>query len=153
MATKKISQTQNNSDELQVIKAKVTAIEDLMRYREGEVVELPPFGPDMPFVARLRRPSILLLAKDGKIPNTLLDTANSLFTGKDSAKIKKDNKTLRDTFEVFDILCSAAFVSPTWDEIREAGIELTDEQFVFIFNYTQRGQKALKSFRQKQGDN
>ena len=40
------------------------------------------------------------------------------------------------------------FVEPSWSELKNAGIELTDEQYMFIFNYTQEGVKALEPFRE-----
>ena len=87
----------------------VTTLEDLANYKEGTVVELPPFGPDQPFVARLRRPSMMALAKAGKIPNALLDSANKLFFGNNSIK-KYDQDSLKQVFEIIDILCEERIV-------------------------------------------
>ena len=67
--------------------AEITSLRTLQGYAEGQVVELPPFGEGQPFVARICRPSMLVLAKSGKIPNSLLETANSLFVdGKPNTK-------------------------------------------------------------------
>ena len=126
---------------------KVTSISDLQSYTRGQIVELPAFADGMPFVARMRRPSILVLAKNGKIPNDLLRTANELFTGK-SKNTTVDDNTLSQMFDIFDILCEASFVEPTYQEIKDLGLEFTDEQYAFIFNYSQRGVSALKSFRE-----
>ena len=41
-------------------------------------------------------------------------------------------------------------VEPTYDELKEIGLELTDLQLVEIFNFTQNGIKSLISFRTKQ---
>lgn len=130
----------------------ITSLAQLTKYAEGQVVELPSFAEDQPFIARIRRPSILALAKSGKIPNTLLKTANGLFLGDTKGK-QNDDAYLRDVFDVLDVVCEACFVEPTWDELQEAGIELTDDQYMFIFNYTQTGVKALDSFRGQQRDN
>ena len=43
-------------------------------------------------------------------------------------------------------------VSPTFDELAAAGIELTDEQLIAIFQFTQMGAKALDRFRQLPAD-
>ena len=124
---------------------KVTSISELTQYGKGALVELPPFSEGQPFVARLRRPSMMVLAKSGKIPNALLSTANSLFLqgGVDS----HNDSAMKEVLEVVDVLCEAAFVEPTYAQIRDSGVELTDEQYMFIFNYTQTGVKALQSFR------
>lgn len=127
---------------------KVTSIATLKAYTEGQVIELPPFGEDLPFVAKLRRPSMLALARQGKIPNDLLNTATELFEGR-SRENKVDTDLLRQLYDVIDILCEAAFVEPTYAEIKESGINLTDEQMIAVFNYTQSGVRALKPFRIK----
>lgn len=129
----------------------VTTLEDLANYKEGTVVELPPFGPDQPFVARLRRPSMMALAKAGKIPNALLDSANKLFFGNNSIK-KYDQDSLKQIFEIIDILCEAAFVEPKYSDLKKIGLELSDDQYMFLFNFTQQGVNALRSFRGEQGD-
>lgn len=124
---------------------KITTLQDLQSYSRGQVVELPPFAENQPFVARLGRPSILELVKSGAIPNALLTTANKLFTST-SMDVKQES-LLSDVFQVMDTLCEATFLEPTYKEIKEAGISLTDEQMMFVFNYSQRGVEALKTFR------
>lgn len=127
----------------------ITSIYQLTKYTEGQIVELPSFAEDQPFIARIRRPSMLALAKSGKIPNSLLKTANSLFLGNTRSK-QEDEAYLQDVFDVLDVVCESCFMEPTWDELQAAGIELTDDQYMFIFNYTQTGVKALEPFRGKQ---
>lgn len=124
---------------------KVTTLSDLQQYSQGQLVQLPNFAENQPFVARLRRPSMMALAKTGKIPNSLLNTANSLFMGKG---VDSNNEgALKEVLSIVDILCEASFVEPTYSQLKEAGVELTDEQYMAIFNYTQQGIKALQPFR------
>lgn len=126
---------------------KVTNIIDLKRYAAGQVVELPPFADGMPFVAQLRRPSMLFLAKTGKIPNTLLSKAGQLFNGGGAGLDADDANMLSDVYDIAMVIVNAALVSPTLGDIHEAGLELADDQIMAIFNYTQGGIKALESFR------
>ena len=123
----------------------ITSLESLQEYSRGAIVQLPSFAEGQPFVARLRRPSMMALAKSGKIPNALLSTANSLFIkgGVDAA----DDSVMKDVLSVVDVLCAAAFVEPTYEQLQKVGVELTDEQYMFVFNYTQKGIKALQPFR------
>lgn len=125
----------------------ITPLESLQEYARGAVVQLPSFSEDQPFVARLRRPSMMALAKSGKIPNSLLNTANSLFMGK--GMDSNNEGALKEVLSIVDILCDAAFVEPTYSQLREAGVELTDEQYMAVFNYTQQGVKALEPFREE----
>ena len=126
---------------------KVTNIQDLQKYKGGQMVELPPFAEGQPFVAMMKRPSMLALAKENKIPNSLLISANELFAqGGNGFKVENE-QALKEVFEVIDVLCEASFIEPTYAEIVESGLTLTDEQYMFIFNYTQVGVKALEEFR------
>lgn len=131
----------------------ITSITDLQRYASGTVVRLPDFAEGQPFVARVRRPSMLVLAKQKKIPNALLQSAGELFA-KGGAGLDVDNANmLEDAHDIMEVICEAALIQPTMQEIKSAGIELSDDQLMAIFNYSQTGIKALESFRTEQKDN
>lgn len=121
----------------------VTDFSKLKKVSDSKIVELPEFADGTKFIARLRRPSMLKLCKSGKIPNSLLNQATSMFT--DSNASKKVNIT--DIYDICEIICDSAFVNPTYEEIKDSGIELTDEQIMAVFQYTQGGVKALEKFR------
>lgn len=126
---------------------KVTNIADMQQYAIGSVVRLPDFGPGQPFVARLRRPSLLVMVKSGKIPNTLIEQATNLFAKGAESMVGQGKNTLGEMCEIIDVVIGAALVQPTLKEIEGAGVELTDEQKMAIFSYTQSGVKALEQFR------
>lgn len=126
--------------------SEVTSLADLQSYAQGTVVRLPDFAEGQPLVARLRRPSMLVLAKSGKIPNSLLTTANALFTG-DTTEHQNDLSMLADMYDVCRIICEASLIQPSLQEIEASGLELSDNQMMAIFNYSQIGIKALESFR------
>lgn len=124
----------------------VTSLEQLKQYANGNTVRLPDFAEGQPFVAKLKRPSILGMAKHGKIPNSLLVKTNELFVQSGSLDTE-ENSMMQEIYDVIDLIASETFVEPTYEEIKSTGIELTDEQMMFIFNYSQQGVKALESFR------
>ena len=129
----------------------VTSIEELKRISCGELVELPPFSEGTHFIARLKRPSMLAMTKAGKIPNELLVEANTLFTKGTAAVANENNMNedmMKDLFTLFDVICEESFVEPTYKQLVDNGIELTDEQRIFVFSYSLRGVESLKSFRQ-----
>ena len=127
----------------------ITSIADLQSYAKGTVVRFPDFAEGQPFVARVRRPSMLVLAKQGKIPNSLLTAAGELFS-KGGAGMDADNENmLSDVYGICEVIARASLVQPTYDEIQQAGMELSDDQIMAIFNYTQNGVKALESFRKE----
>lgn len=122
-----------------------TTLQDLARYAQGTVVRLPDFAEGQPFIARVRRPSMLELAKNGQIPNSLLGAANELFNGQN---VDSDNDDmLANMFGVCETMARATLIQPTYDEVISSGLSLTDEQYIAIFNFSQSGQKALESFR------
>ena len=97
----------------------------------------------------LKRPSILALAAAGAIPNPLMKTARKLFY----SGINPDGGDLAEEGRVLLEVAKAALVKPSFDELEAAGIELTDEQLIAIFQFTQLGAKALDRFRQLPADN
>ena len=126
----------------------LTSLEQLQEYARGQLVELPPFAEGQAFVARLKRPSMLALAKSGRIPNELLAEAGMLFnSGTTKSSEQNNDKMLIQMDELLDTICEASFVFPTYAQIKEMGLELTDEQKTFVFQYAQNGVKALTHFR------
>lgn len=127
---------------------KVTDIKALKKIAGGEVVELPGFS-ETPFVARLRQPSLVGLVASGKLPNHLIGVATALFNN-DTDKVEKTLETqkgIANLYEIMEIMAENCLMEPTLAEIKEAGLELTDIQLTAIFNYSQRGAKALEQFR------
>lgn len=123
----------------------ITSISDIKKYTQGTVVKLPSFDGEHPFYAKLKRPSLLVMVKTGKIPNSLINQATQLFQ-KGAGSLGKDN-TVSDMYDIMETICEAAMVQPTYKEIKDAGLVLTDEQMMAIFSYTQQGVKALEQFR------
>ena len=130
----------------------VTSIMDLQRYAQGQVVRFPDFAEVQPFVAKVRRPSLMVLAKQGRIPNGLLESAGELFSKGGIGADHADANTLTNMYDITRIVCEACLVSPTLKQIEEAGMSLSDQQITAIFSYTQVGVKALEQFRKEQGD-
>ena len=127
----------------------ITSLSDLQKYAAGTVVRFPDFAEGQPFIARVRRPSMLVLAKSGKIPNTLLATANELFAKGGAGMDVTDPKMLGNFYDTCRVICEAALIQPTLAEIESSGMSLSDDQIMAVFNYTQSGVKALQSFRQE----
>lgn len=127
----------------------ITSVHDLQSYAAGTVVRFPDFAEGQPFVARVKRPSMLVLAKCGKIPNTLMTAAGELFA-KGGGGIDADNdRMLSDMYDIMHIICESALIQPTLAEIEGVGLTLSDDQMMAIFNYTQAGVQALQSFRKE----
>ena len=59
---------------------------------------------------------------------------------------------MKEQKEILDIVARAAMVEPTYQQIKDIGLELTDLQLLDIYNFTQLGVRSLISFRTKQGN-
>lgn len=119
---------------------KITSIEDIknLKAKDGEVIELPGFDENTPFIARVKRPSLMELCKNGTIPNPLLGAAQHVWEGSiDKANIKEYSQVMLKIVEI-------ALVEPKYSDIKD---ELTNDQIIDIFDYTQKGVVALLPFR------
>lgn len=123
-----------------------TTIEELKSYQPA-IVRLPDFAEGQPLIAKVGRPSMLKLAASGKIPNSLLTTASKLFTGGSEGLDSSSENMLKDMYDVCMVMADATLIEPSVKDIESAGLTLTDEQLMAIFNYTQSGIKALDNFR------
>ena len=132
------------------INRKITSIDDMLKSSKGELVDLPGFNDGEVMTVRLRRPSMLNMIKSGKIPNELLTDANRLFSKGTSSMAENavisNPDSLKDMMQLLETVCESAFVEPSYQEIKGAGIELTDSQMLAVFEYTQNGVGNLKSF-------
>lgn len=124
----------------------ITSLESLKKLSKGIEVELPGWDNE-PFVCILKRPSLLGLVERGEIPNPLLNAAYILFNG---AKTPKDIINLKEQKELFTIVAKAAMVDPSYQDLEEINLELTDLQLMEIYKFTQLGVQSLMSFRTKQ---
>lgn len=130
---------------------RVTSFSELQQVKRGVLVKLPPFSDKQPFVARLRRPSLMKMMSKGKIPNSLKTKANELFAG-NAAFSASDEDALKDLNELLRVFAGACLIEPTMEQIEQAGAELTDEQLMFLFNYAQKGMTELGNFRKEQSN-
>lgn len=130
----------------------VTKIADILKWSNGEIVEIPGWKSDEPVYFRLSRPSMLALAKAGRIPNSLLARASELFSRGSGTFDSNDTEMLSESYDVLRAIADASMLEPKLSELDTNGVSLTDEQLIAIFNYSQNGVNKLSQFRAQQGD-
>lgn len=143
------------NEERRTEQTRATSLNELREYAKGALIELPPFGPGQPFFAMVKRPSIMQLASENEIPNPLLETANRIFIFDDPAAKEenvKDKELMNKTMELLKVFAKVMLLEPTYDDIKMAGLDLTDEQLLTLYNYAQIGVNALDSFRTEPED-
>lgn len=126
-----------------------TTLDQLKSYSKGKLIQLPEFAAGMPLMVYMKRPSMLDLISQGKIPNPLAHTASKLFSKGGNGVDSTNPNQIKELTNILHIFCEVSFVEPTYVQIKEAGLELTDEQLMFVFNYIQMGNKALEKFREQ----
>ena len=124
--------------------ANYDALSDARMRTEAQEVELPGFGDGKPWKPKLKRLSLLGLARSGKIPNELLSAVTELYQ---YGTVKTPD--LKLAAETMYLIAGEALAEPTLTQLEEAGVPLTDEQLAAIYLYARRGVEALRPFRQE----
>ena len=133
----------NNKNQSKNQSPKVTSIAALSEIGKGVPVELSGWTEETPFVARLRRASLSGMIKAGKIDNPLMAAAQRLYEGLKS----RVNVPFEELIKMQRLVVSDALVEPSEAVLKEAGLELTEQQVNEIYNYAIGGAKALERFR------
>lgn len=135
----------------------VTSLEQLKKVKRTEIIELGKFEDGTTFVAELKRPNMMNLITNKKIPNALLTEATQLFNGKNKLANKvvaeDDGESLAQLGELIEVLAEACLVNPTYKQLKEIDLDLTLEMQMSIMMYSQGGVEALKNFRKEQQRN
>lgn len=129
---------------------KVTSLDDLRSYTQGEIVSLPGFSANQPFVVRMTKPDLMTLVAEGVVPNALLKSAVEIFDGEiKPSEIFDHTDFLTDLISVGNTLAKSCFVEPTYEELESSGMKLTFEQAQAIFSYAQQTVGKLTTFRKE----
>jgi hypothetical protein len=107
---------------------------------------LPGWELDSDFVCKLKRPSLTdMSATVGFVPNPLMGTVADLFmpTSKKLEKMEQEKQA-----KALQLMAKFALQEPTYAQLEEAGIALTDEQYNAIYAFALGGAAGLDRFRQ-----
>lgn len=135
------------SEEIAFSDAPIASISDFKR-DITQCIEMPGYDPDKPLKVRVQRISLTKMLTTGQISNQLLPVAERLFGLKNSPSKEVNSKDdLKNIHKIMEEIASCVLVEPSFEDLKEAGVELTDEQLQFLFSYGQSGVKSLKKFR------
>lgn len=125
----------------------VTPFETLLTLAPTQPEELTLSGwyGGKPVTVRVKRPNFYHLLARGAVPNPLIPVVQKLFVhGFDAHDVAAaDGEFARALLTVAE----ETLAEPTMDQLREAGIELTDDQLLEIMIYATSGARALAAFR------
>lgn len=122
----------------------ITNIETIRSKHGIAEYRLPGWDADEEFVCKLRRPSATgLAAAVGHVPNPLLGVVAEMFMAgpKAVAKIPADQQA-----QALQAIARYALVEPTYDQLADAGVDLTDNQYHAIYAFALGGAIGLARF-------
>ena len=93
---------------------------------------------------RARRPGLYNMASMGFIPNPLLGAMQAMFSG-NTAQINAVDAKKQG--ECLTAIARYALVEPTMAQITEAGLELTDQQLLELYQFALAGPVRYAAFR------
>lgn len=117
---------------------KVTTKEDLEKARQAELVELPAFMDGTPFVAKLRRPSLLRMAQLGQIPDDLQPVIDKLLRGDDDSPMELKARA-------FSLYASLAMEEPAFEAVEDV---IDSFQLATIWHWGVFGPAMMEPFRE-----
>lgn len=114
------------------------------------MIIVPGFDGIEPIEILVKRPQLMSMMSQGKVPNHLLSYAAKATMGKSFEYTKKDEvekaKELADWVAFF---CELCMVKPTYEEVKDT---ITDDQALSIYAWAVAPIDVLKTFRDKQKD-
>ncbi len=122
-----------------------TSVEAIDKVRKGQedVVELPAFLDGTPFIARLRRPSLFQMAKNGQFPNPLSAAVDELMSN-----VQNPKTSVEDRAKVLSIVARAALEDPSFEAVEDL---IDSFQMMAIWEFVMNGVNALIPFRALRG--
>lgn len=110
------------------------------------IIEIPDFEGTGTIKVRVKKPRLMAMAAQGKIPNHLLGVVNDMMFGN---KKEKKEVNITDVAKTYELYCRACLVEPSYEEIKDI---ITDDQMIAIFDWAMGDVKKLETFRANEGD-
>lgn len=134
----------------------VTSLEQLKNIKVTDIVNLGCFEDGTELIAEVKKPNLMQLMVEGKVPNTLMTTAMGMFKNGSGELVNKaidDAEALKELVGMMEVFAEASLVNPTYAQIKELGLSLTENQLIGVLQFAQGGVKALENFRMQSEDN
>lgn len=126
---------------------KILSIEE-MKKLSTPVIEIPGFDDGEKIKVRVKKPALLNMFSNGKIPNHLMGIATTMISGdKDHAKSKTDKQRNQDSLDIIELYCFACLVEPAYEEFKEI---MTDDQKQAILSWGLGGLAKAETFHNEE---
>ncbi len=126
----------------------ITSFETIlgMAPTEPEELTLSGWNPDVEITVLVKKPNFYNLLAKNAIPNPLLPEMQKLFVRRQVAE--EHSKASADFAKALIHIARECLVEPTYAQLEEAGVELTDDQLLELCMYATLGPELLRSFRE-----
>lgn len=112
------------------------------------IIQIPSFDGEDSIDIRVKRPQLMSMMTQGKIPNNLLGVAAKAINGDRSKKEKADPvQEAKELAEWIAFYCEICMVEPKYEEVKD---NITDDQALAIYAWAIAPIDALRSFRDKE---
>lgn len=111
------------------------------------VIEVPDFNGIENIEIKVKRPQLMSMMSQGKIPNRLLGVAAQATMGNKGKKEKLDPiQEAKELAEWIAFYCEICMVEPKYEEVKDT---ITDDQALAIYAWAIAPIDVLRSFRDK----
>lgn len=123
--------------------------EIINKFKDNSVeIEIPDFDGLDTINVKVKRPQLMSMMTQGKIPNRLLGVAAKATTGNISKKEKQDPiQEAKELAEWVEFYCTICMVEPKYEEVKDT---ITDDQALAIYVWAIAPIDVLRSFRDKE---
>ncbi len=122
---------------------RILSIEQLKELANNTVIEIPDFAGTGTIDVKVKKPNLMAMASQNKIPNHLIGIVNEKMFGQKAQKKQEENR-VKDLGNLYRLYCEICLVEPAYDEFKEI---ITDEQMQAIFDWAMGDVGKLDSFR------
>ena len=122
----------------------ITSMNEIMQAAAPQEITISGFAPGTEITVLARRPSFYTMLAAGAAPNPLIPEMEKLFVRRDRSGHARPSEEFARTL-VF--IAQETLAEPSYAQLRENGIELTDDQLTEISLFATAGAEALRSFR------
>lgn len=112
---------------------------------QPEEIQISGWKPGEEITVLVKKPNFYALLAKNAIPNPLIPAADRLFKGN-----KKDYTEPTPEFaRALEFIAKECLAEPSYEQLTEAGVVLTDDQLAELCMYATDGAERLRSFRER----
>lgn len=120
-----------------------------MDFKDNSVeIQIPSFDGLDDIAIKVKRPQLMSMMAQGKIPNHLLGIATQATLGNQPKKgDKNDLEQAKDLAQWIEFYCTICMVEPKYEEVRD---NITDDQALAVYAWAIAPISHLRTFRDKE---